>query len=389
MPSVATRFSVRPACGVSGWAISQTCRNCGLPVGVGLRRRGLVEEGAPGFELVGDEEQVVAAGRSRESLDEVSGHHSGACRLVVQGKADRLGDSRECPLVGPKSLGSGPDAEDADGCHRHRAAGAVSGAGGGAAHPLEEWEAVGDEFPEDGVLAVEVEGRGEGDEELAATGVGAAVGHGEQSGAVVGEGGVDFVPEAVAGAVGALAIGGATLHHEAADDAVEGQPIEKRHAGAHHGGGALEVEPVHRSLGQGDEVGHGQRGLLKKQPGAEGAGLASGPDGHVDGGVKAVLRRREGRNRRPCAKDDQQQREGHLGGVAGPERGTLQQGRGGFRSVHRSSIAGWGFSRRLRGLAYSADSGSGGVFWRGRQGRQCRWAACGAAALGGVGAVDR
>src|SRR5271167_4574426 len=72
-----------------------------------------------------------------------------------------------------------------------------------------------DDFSEDGVLAGEPAGVGYGDEELAAVGVGACVGHGELAlllEAVFGAAG--FVGELVAGAAHAGAFGVAALNHE-------------------------------------------------------------------------------------------------------------------------------------------------------------------------------
>jgi hypothetical protein len=75
-----------------------------------------------------------------------------------------------------------------------------------------------------GVLAVEVRGRAEGDEELAAIGARARVGHAERALAVVPERRNELVLElaAVDGGAAAASTGGVTtLDHETLDDAVE------------------------------------------------------------------------------------------------------------------------------------------------------------------------
>src|SRR5829696_7400597 len=101
--------------------------------------------------------------------------------------------------------------------------GAVAGAGLGALDRVDGIHPVGD-LAEDGVLAVEP---GSGvcghDEELAAVGVRAAVGHRERAAddLVV----VDLVLELVAGGAGAGALRAAALDHEVADHAVEDQPV--------------------------------------------------------------------------------------------------------------------------------------------------------------------
>src|SRR3954447_7817938 len=81
---------------------------------------------------------------------------------------------------------------------------------------------------EDRVLAVEVRGRADGDEELGAVGARASVGHRQQVGAVEGELGVELVAELVAGAAEALTEGVAALDHEAADDPVEDRAVVQR-----------------------------------------------------------------------------------------------------------------------------------------------------------------
>lgn len=77
------------------------------------------------------------------------------------------------------------------------------------------------DFPEDCMLVVEVWCGGHGDKELATVGVGARIGHGEHPRFGMGERGVEFVGECVAGAASAGSCGVAALNHKAWDDAVE------------------------------------------------------------------------------------------------------------------------------------------------------------------------
>src|SRR5215211_2352712 len=99
---------------------------------------------------------------------------------------------------------------------------------------------------EDGVLAVEP-GRllGRDDEELAAVGVGSAIGHGKRPAhdPVL----VDLILELVARATGARPLRAAALDHEVLDDAVEDEPV---------------VVAVTREL---QEVAHGLRGILVEE----------------------------------------------------------------------------------------------------------------------------
>nr|BAH79726.1 cyclophilin [Babesia bigemina] len=106
-------------------------------------------------------------------------------------------------------------------------------AGGAAAgavllHLLDDVHAAGD-LAEHDVLAVEPRALNGGDEELAAVGVGAAVGHGQQAGLVVPDGEVLVVeaPAVDAHAAGAVVVGDvATLAHELGNDAVEDRVLE-------------------------------------------------------------------------------------------------------------------------------------------------------------------
>lgn len=85
------------------------------------------------------------------------------------------------------------------------------------------------------VLAVQMRGGGEGDEELAPVCVGAFVRHAHDAPCIVPQGGADLVLEQLVGGVVdggrgfGLGIGGwaAGLHHEVRDQAVEGRAIVK------------------------------------------------------------------------------------------------------------------------------------------------------------------
>ena len=114
----------------------------------------------------------------------------------------------------------------------------------------------GNHFAEYRVLAVQPGGGGMGDEELAAVGARAGVGHGEHARAVVAQRLVELVREGIARAAGAGAERAAALDHEAADHPVEGQAVVERGAG-----GSVGAAQVQAALGQADEIDHGQRGL--------------------------------------------------------------------------------------------------------------------------------
>ena len=114
-----------------------------------------------------------------------------------------------------------------------------------------------DDFTEDGVLSGEPGGVRGGDEELAAVGVGAGVGHGELAGVfeVVG-GALGLVRELVAGAAHAGAFGVAALDHEVGDDAMEDGAVVELVAFFRAG------VPLAGAFGELDEVLDGERGFF-------------------------------------------------------------------------------------------------------------------------------
>ena len=133
---------------------------------------------------------------------------------------------------------------------------------------------VGD-LAEDGVLAVEVRGRPDGDEELRAVGVRAGVRHREQVRPVEGQLRVELVGELVARPAVTLAQRVAALDHESGDDAVEHRAVVERVAGL---GARGRVGPFLAARGQVGEVLHRLRGVVAEQLQADVAG------GRVQGG---------------------------------------------------------------------------------------------------------
>jgi hypothetical protein len=115
------------------------------------------------------------------------------------------------------------------------------------------------DFTEDAVFAVEPGGGFVSDEELGAVGAGAGVGHGEDSGLGVFEGGIEFIAELVAGIAGAGAEGAAALDHEIGNDAVELEAIvvtafgEISEVGDGHGALAGEEGAFDVALGRFDD----------------------------------------------------------------------------------------------------------------------------------------
>src|SRR5690606_36494497 len=116
------------------------------------------------------------------------------------------------------------------------------------------------DLAEDGVAAVQPGGGDMGDEELAAIGAGAGIGHGQLARGIVAQVRADLVLEAVARAAGAGAARAAALDQEIGDHPVEVQAV-------------VEAAP-----GQVDEAGHGHRGLLGEQAQADRA-AGGGDDG--------------------------------------------------------------------------------------------------------------
>ena len=109
------------------------------------------------------------------------------------------------------------------------------------------------DLAEHGMFAVEPVGGHVGDEELAAVGAGAGVGHGQDAGAVVAQFGGALVGESITGSPGAGAKGATALDHEVVDHPVELQPV------------------VEAALRQIDEVCHRERGPVGEQVDVDGA----------------------------------------------------------------------------------------------------------------------
>jgi len=136
---------------------------------------------------------------------------------------------------------------------------------------------------EERVVLVERVVGGLSDEELAAIGVGAAVGHGEAAGAVKVEGWIDLIVEGVARVAGTGAGGVATLDHEVGDDAMEDGAIEV--ALVVHELLGFRVGPVAGSFSELDEVVDGFWGLfLKKLAGDAAHGCVEDDRGAVGDG---------------------------------------------------------------------------------------------------------
>ena len=116
---------------------------------------------------------------------------------------------------------------------------------------------------EDGVLAVEIRLGELRDEELGAVGVGAGVRHGEAAGNVEVEVGGGFVVEEVAGVAGAVSGVVAALDHEAGDDTMEGSAVIE--VLVVHLLLRDRVGPILGALGEADEVGDGEGGLVGEE----------------------------------------------------------------------------------------------------------------------------
>src|SRR5882724_12292613 len=81
------------------------------------------------------------------------------------------------------------------------------------------------DFTEDGVAVIEVRSGSNGDEKLAAVGIGSGVGHREFAGLGMLQRSVKFVGEFVAWAAHAGAVRAAALNHEIGNDAVKNQAV--------------------------------------------------------------------------------------------------------------------------------------------------------------------
>ena len=130
---------------------------------------------------------------------------------------------------------------------------------------------------EEGVSAIQTRVGDFGDEKLRAIGIGTSVGVGQASGAVEFQGRRSLVLEFKANIAAAAAGGIATLNHEVGNHAVKDGAVIERDTvffGVRDG-----VGPVFGALGQADEIGHADRGLV----GEQGAGQLAG-SGVDDGG---------------------------------------------------------------------------------------------------------
>ena len=154
----------------------------------------------------------------------------------------------------------------------------AEGAGGGAdtedfnrqgvvgADEREQLEAA-DDATENTVQKIEARGGREGEEKFTGVGVGAGVGHREDTSGVMAEAGGELVGEVVRNrvgfVVGVFEAGVAALQDEARDNAVPGEPGVKR----------LAVTRGERALGEADKIGaHERRPRGKKLRGERTAG---------------------------------------------------------------------------------------------------------------------
>src|SRR6185437_2319533 len=106
-----------------------------------------------------------------------------------------------------------------------------------------------------GEVAIEIAAIAERDAPLRAVGSRSAIGHVDRARVVVAQAFVNFVGEIVSRASGAGGVRNASLNDVAGDDAMEGRVVEKRLAGVERG-------VRDGALGQADEVGDGNRGVL-------------------------------------------------------------------------------------------------------------------------------
>src|SRR5690606_10378623 len=103
-----------------------------------------------------------------------------------------------------------------------------------------------------------------GDEELAAIGARAGVGHGKNAGAIVLQGGIKLILELVSGATVADAKWTSALDHEVGNDAMKGDAVVEGLVLFHRSTAAF-LGVVFGAFGEADEIGDGQRNLLKLQ----------------------------------------------------------------------------------------------------------------------------
>src|SRR5687768_12212149 len=112
------------------------------------------------------------------------------------------------------------------------------------------------------MAVVEMGGRPERDEELAAVRIGTGVGHRQYPGFAVTKRGVELVPELVPGSPGAGAEAIPALDHESVDDTVERDAVVERPRSLLAGGG---IGPLPGAFSEADEVGHRIGGLLVEE----------------------------------------------------------------------------------------------------------------------------
>src|SRR6266566_7944954 len=122
--------------------------------------------------------------------------------------------------------------------------------------------AAADDLAEDSVLPVQPRSRDGGDEKLRAVRAGTRVGHGKQVRPVEGEIRVKLVSELVTGAAGSRTERVSALNHEIGNHPVKDRPVIELAAGLP----GARVGPGTGSLGEADEISHGLRRLIGKEP---------------------------------------------------------------------------------------------------------------------------
>src|SRR5579871_3030555 len=88
-----------------------------------------------------------------------------------------------------------------------------------------------DDFAEHAVFVIEPGGGGDGNEELAAVGIGASIGHGQHAGLRVLQIGVELIGKLITRATAAGAFGAAALDHEIGNHAMKDEAVVERFAG--------------------------------------------------------------------------------------------------------------------------------------------------------------